>query len=130
LVLISTGYDGCVFPIPRYPVFGVYTKLEGAISNFSKNPPALSLVNPKYLGAPSVGSITGVSKTVIVAIPSPGLTSPVAVTLLPTKFNLVIDPATPTRLPSSKTVIPNSKTPGGIGVQYLMESPPIPMSMY
>jgi hypothetical protein len=108
----------------------VYTKVEGAISNFSKISPDLSLVNPIYLGAESVGSSIGISKTVIVAIPSPGDTSPVATTLLPIKFNFVIDPATPTRLPSSKTVIPNSKTPGGTGVQYLTASPPIPMSMY
>jgi hypothetical protein len=60
-----------------------------------------------------------VSKTVIVAIPIPGATYPDATTLFPTKFNLVIDPATPTKFPSSKTVIPNSKMPGGTGVQYL-----------
>ena len=46
------------------------------------------------------------------------------------KFNLVIDPATPTRLPSSNTLIPNSNTPGGTGVQYLKLSPGIPIKKY
>jgi hypothetical protein len=38
-----------VFPIPKYLLFGLKTKVVGDISNLSNIPPEDELVNPIYL---------------------------------------------------------------------------------
>jgi hypothetical protein len=63
-------------------------------------------VNPINLGSESSGSLTIGFDIVIVAMPIPDVTVPATDTPGPTKFNCVIEFATPTTLPSSLTVIP------------------------
>ena len=127
----STPYWGWVDPIPNLWVFGINTRLFGAMSTTVEIPPDLIDVNPINLGVESMGSSTGFPLViVIVAIPIPLETYPVAITDGPTKFNWVIDPAVPTTVPSSLTVIPWAKTEGGTGIQYLWAYPSIAIGIY
>ena len=94
-----------MLPIPSLCVLGINTKLLGEMSKVSNISPNLSDVNPIYLGTESTGSLISVDEEiVIVAIPIAAF--PVTVTPTPTKFNCVIEPAAPTIVPSSLTVIP------------------------